>query len=151
MERAVKRNYITGNPFKGNRKALWDTEPEPVPTILEPAESDKLLDACQDDRWRAICVVGYCASLRRGGMVALEWQDVDFESRLLHVWNEDDHTTKSRKNRDVPMTSDVVRALGALRAGKFPGGYVFQNVAGRQMLNIFWCLFWPDCQAGRVG
>ncbi len=141
FERAVKRGYLKVNPFKGNRRALWLKEPEPVPTILEPEDFQALLNACQDDRWKAICTIGYYTGLRRGEIVALEWQDIDFESGILHVHNKEDHTTKSGKNRSVPMTSQVITALQALRVDMFQSKYVFKNTAGRPMFNNFFSCF----------
>ena len=137
LERAVMRNYLTVNPFQGKRKALWTKEPEKAVNFMPKEEFEALLGACQDDRWRAICIVAYHAGLRRGELVFLAWQDVDFGSRELYVRNKDDHSTKSRKNRTVPMNSNVVKSLGTLRSGKFPGGDVFRNVEGRKMLNNF--------------
>lgn len=139
LERAVMRNYIRTNPFKGKRKALMVKESEPVPRILEPEDFAAMLGACRDDRWRAMCTVAYYGGLRRGEMLALDWKDVDFENQILHVRNTEDHVAKSRKNRDVPMTSDVVRALSALKSGRLPTGSVFRNAAGVRMTrNICW-------------
>lgn len=137
LERAVKRNYIAINPFKGNRKALWVPEPEPTPRILEREDFTALFEACRDDTWRAVCVMGYYTGLRCGEMVALEWDDIDFEAAEIQIRNKADHATKSRRNRTVPMSSHVMKALGALKAGKLPRGPVLRNEIGGRVLNNF--------------
>jgi len=137
LQRGVKRGYIKEDPFKGNRKALFLSEPEPTPKVLEPAEFTRLLDACSNARWRGICLIAYFAGLRQGEITGLEWDDVDFEQGLLHVRNKEAHLTKSRRNRSVPMSAEVVEALRALQFRQFQSSFVFTNeeLAGRKMLN----------------
>ena len=137
LERAVMHNYIAVNPFKGKAKALKAKEPEKVVNVMPEKEFIAALDACPNDTWRAIFTVAYHGGLRRGELVHLEWEDINFESRELHVLNKDEHPTKSRKPRTVPMNGDVMKALAALRGGMFPGGYVFRNLRGRAMYNNF--------------
>ncbi|MBN1764741.1 MAG: site-specific integrase [Sedimentisphaerales bacterium] len=111
----------------GKRKSLFVPEPEPVPKTLNHDEFKALLNACPDDRWKAICTLGYYAGLRQGEILALEWEDIDFEGRMLHIRNKKDHRTKSGKNRSVPMTIEVVAALKALQVHRFKDTRVFPN------------------------
>ena len=105
--------------------------------MLEPDEFAALLNACLDARWHGICTVGYYAGLRQGEILALEWQDVDIERRVLHVRNKSNYRTKSGKNRDVPMAREVLAALEGLQHRRFQYRYVFtnDNLAGRKMVN----------------
>ena len=127
LERGVKRNYIVENPFKGNRKALFVREPEANHNLLEPDDFAALLEACPDDRWTGICTVGYFAGLRIGEILALEWSEIDFENKMLHVRNTESHLTKSRKNRNVPMSDEVFEALKAIEQHRFRSRYVFTS------------------------
>jgi|GEM_PF-1146353 len=133
LERGVQRGYLTANPFKGPgvRKSLFLREPEPVPTVLEPAEFAAVLGNCQDDVWRAVCTVGYYTGLRLGEILRLEWGDVDFPGCILHVRNKPGASTKSGKNRDVPMTAEVVEVLNALSPAMFSSRLVFPSLQGR--------------------
>ena len=99
---------------------------------VEADEFQQILDACPDARWRGMSLVGYYGGLRRGEIVALQWQDVDFDGEILHVRNKSDHTTKSSKIRQVPMDTRIIKALEALRPGMFRGEYVFRNANGGQ-------------------
>ena len=47
--------------------------------------------------------------MRRGEILSLKWDDIDFEHRIIHLLN-----TKSRKKREVPMNQGVFRALNAV-------------------------------------
>ena len=129
--------YIKQNPFTGNRKALWIPEPERKPNIVEPQDFRRLLAGCRDDRWKAICTIAYCGGLRRGEIVALKWDEVDFDNKILQVINTEEHSTKSRRIRTVPMTIQVISALRLLQRGVFSSKHVFTNTAGRPMFNNF--------------
>ena len=125
LERAVKRNYLKVNPFTGNRRALWLKEPEPTPRIVPFEAFQRLLGACTDDKWCAVLTIAYYGGLRRGEILALEWSDIDFDSGLIRVCNKADHKTKSRKFRQVPMSSQVIEALRRLEPGRFKNRRVF--------------------------
>lgn len=68
--------------------------------------------------------IAHYTGLRRGEILSLEWADVDFEGNLLRVCNKDDHLTKSRKNRRVPMAPQVIEALKKLEPGRFKDRYI---------------------------
>ena len=82
-------------------------EPEPVIVVVEPEQYSKALDACRDARWEAMVKIGYFSGLRLGEILALEWNDLDFNKKMIHVRNKSGHKTKSRKNRSIPMFGDI--------------------------------------------
>lgn len=135
LERAKKQRYIHKNPFSGNRKDLIAREPEPTPNLMEAPEFQKLLGACTSDRWSAICCLGYYGGLRRGEILALEWDDVDFDEGMLRICNTKDHVTKSRKIRYVPMSAELAEALKKLLPERFKNKLVFTNYLGRKVRN----------------
>ena len=137
LERAVKRRYIHSNVFKGNRKALYVPEPENEISTLTQKEFEKIIAICPDDRWKGIISVGYYAGLRQNEITALEWGDIDFDNRLLHIKNSEHHTTKSRKVRLVPMAMEVVTALKKLEHNRFKSKFVFtsKRLKGEKMTN----------------
>jgi len=55
--------------------------------------------------------------MRTGELLRLEWRDVDFDRRVIRLWN-----TKNDKPRSVPMTR---RAAAALSRQLMDGPYVF--------------------------
>jgi len=61
--------------------------------------------------WRAMYAVGVFAGLRPGEIRSLQWDDVDFGSRLIHVRRGDDGPVKDGASRMVPLSpalSDVL-------------------------------------------
>jgi len=52
--------------------------------------------------WRAMFAVGTFAGLRTGEVIALEWGDVDFDARTIHVRRSVDGPLKDDESRIVP-------------------------------------------------
>lgn len=71
-----------------------------------PQEIDRLLAACPSDAWRLVVLLGADAGLRRGEMVDLKWQDVDFPNNQLYI-----APNKTDRYRYVPMTEALRNAL----------------------------------------
>lgn len=70
----------------------------------------------------AVCL-GVCAGMRRGEVVALQWDDVDLKQRCLHIRHSANmilgklitKSPKSGKERTVPISDKLYRALKAAR------------------------------------
>jgi len=135
LQAAVERGYLLRNPFAGRWGKLKVMESEPVPTVLSAEHFEKLLGACEEDRWRAFCMLGYYAGLRMGEITSLQWEDVDMGNDVLHVRNKIDHRTKSGKNRTVPIAAPLLAVLTRLRLGRLASDYVIRNANGDPMTN----------------
>lgn len=82
-------------------------------------ETDQLLAAVKDPSELALLVFAFDTGARSGEQIAIQWGDLDFRNRLVvfrrassrgHVGH-----TKSRRERRVPMTERLARALLAVR------------------------------------
>jgi integrase len=86
-----------------------------------PAVSDieRALRAAEDQQDAAIYLTAALSGLRRGELLALRWNDVDFEQSSIRVFEGYSANTtgkpKSRKSRTVPMVQKVADALHELR------------------------------------
>jgi integrase len=45
-------------------------------------------------------------------LTTLDWSQIDLNKRLIHIQNTDTFTTKTKKNRVIPISDMVVEALG---------------------------------------
>lgn len=86
-------------------------EPEKEIRALSREEFRKLVDVCTDVRLKAFVLLAGTMGLRRGEVLNMRWQDVDFLNDTVHVVNHDGWTTKSKRNRSLPMTPSVRDAL----------------------------------------
>jgi integrase len=86
-----------------------------------PAASDteRALRAAEDRQDAAIYLTAALSGLRRGELLALRWEDVDFEQSSIRVFEGYSANTagkpKSRKSRTVPMVQEVADTLSALK------------------------------------
>ena len=71
-----------------------------------PEEIDKILAACPNEKWRIIVLLGADAGLRRGEIMQLKWEDVDFQNNQLYI-----APNKTIYHRFVPMTKALRKAL----------------------------------------
>jgi integrase len=102
--------------------------------IAAPAEVGPLLDALQPSD-RAIYATALYAGLRAGELQALQWDDIDLQTNLIHIRQGWDAragfiTPKSRAgNRRVPITATLRRELlnHRLHQGNGGTGFVFPS------------------------
>ena len=65
----------------------------------------------EDDWFKDIVVFAVLTGMRRGEIINLRWEDVDFERRLIQVCNSEEFKTKTGKTRTVPMNENVYQLL----------------------------------------
>jgi integrase len=129
---AQEHGWATSNPVKGVAlPAVPDSEEI---RYLEPVEVEAVAREAVSGPYehidRALYIVAAMTGLRLGELVALRWQDVDWQAGRIRVRRTYDSrsgygTPKSRRSsRSVPMADDVAAALDALsRAQKRTGDH----------------------------
>lgn len=107
----AKRNrWIVENPFHCGDPLIRPGDERPRERILTREEEARLLDACVDHRayLRPIIICAVDTGMRRGEILKLRWQDVDFRSRLICVQA---LNTKTMRERRVYMTERLAQEL----------------------------------------
>jgi len=102
-------------------------EPEGRLRFLSEEEATRLLSACGESRnpyLPAIVTVALHTGLRKGEILGLTWDRVDFSRGVVRVIK-----TKSSRSREIPMDQDVYDALVALK-GRQDLGLVFARGDG---------------------
>jgi hypothetical protein len=79
----VKTNVAGGN-FHFPAPEIYPEEHNGV-WLTSFDEIDAFLDSVQDERLHMVALLGLCLGLRKGEIFGLDWSDVDFEKRLVHV------------------------------------------------------------------
>ena len=105
-------------------KIRLEKEPQGRIRWLEPDEESRLLAACGKSQNRsllAMVTVALETGLRKGELLGLTWDRVDFSRGILRL-----EVTKNGKRREVPMRQAVYAALSSL-----PGLGEGPRVAGR--------------------
>ena len=108
--------------------------PERVPMFLETHEAECLLELYPlKDIWRRLFATALFTGLRKGELLGLKKTDVYRERRLLRVARSYDHeTTKSRKERLIPLADGLLPYLDAAIDAS-PSEYVFPGPDGEMM------------------
>jgi integrase len=129
---AQEDGLITDNPVR-NVKRLEELTPEVDPFTFEEVQT--ILDLAQGQE-RALFTVLMLSGMRPGEVLALKWDEIDFERNELRVrktlsrYGLGTPKTKGSK-REILMLAPVRAALGEQRARTMlKGGFVFVNEQG---------------------
>jgi len=141
---AIDWGYTTVNPVK--RIKFYSEKDSLKERILTQEEEDRLLQAASE-RLRAILVVALHTGMRRREILDLNWEQIDFEDRLIKI-----HKAKSGKPRKVDINSILFDELLKLKAEKRNNPYVFCNTDTSKPLVTVRRSFENACRrAGIVG
>jgi len=107
---AVDQGWIESNPCQRIRRLKV---PETPVEWLSREQLDAVLAAARkiDTATYLQIAIGALAGLRISEVRALEWRDIDFRRGLLHVRNKGRYTTKSKRNRAVPVCQKLAAIL----------------------------------------
>ncbi len=107
---AVEREYILKNPADGfHRKKV----PQSLPRFLTDEEYMMLENLSVDAGIFPIVATARYTGLRLAELLHLEWQDFDFERKLVRVLNKPQfgHTVKNYQVRVVPISEELKEKL----------------------------------------
>lgn len=120
--------YIQSNPF---RRISKPRPPDVIPVYFSKEAFKKFLSRIADVDHRELYLCAVSTGLRLGELTALEWSDVDFARSVILVQNKEAFSTKTRRNRTVPM-APAVHDLMVARKRRIRSGLVFP-MEGRRM------------------
>jgi len=84
------------------------------PYVLSQEEYHELRESCRkNELLRLFTTLAWETGARLGELLQLEWEDVDFEHKLVTFANDParERTTKGRRSRTVPLSDEAVRTL----------------------------------------
>ena len=161
MRVAIESDLITKNPFSSVKVPFVEATPRRALT----EEGIALVT----DNWRGArfghgAMIMLYAGLRRGEVLALDWSDIDFEKRLIHVTKAVEvlsnqaavKTPKTKAGyRDVPMPTLLYDVLYSVKKNS---GLVCPDTHGRLMSGVAYCNAWRtflnymnECAGGENG
>ena len=129
--KAVQWDCLTENPFK---KVSKPKVREVQPAYFTADDFRLFLSVIADKDFRELCIAGLLTGLRLGELLALKWGDVDFNSKVIQVRNSETFTTKTKKNRTVPINEELYRLLRDRKDNvKFECENVFYSEEGKRL------------------
>jgi len=95
----------------------------PEKETLTPQESQMLLDRVTNPRARTFLLTALHTGMRRGEIVGLQWDDIDFEAKMIHIQHNavmsetsttiNDFLKTKAGCRDVPISEELGKWLAA--------------------------------------
>ncbi len=104
FSKAVVWEYITDNPFK---KIKAPKQVESFPIFITKVELRTIVDNTEHEFIKDIIITGFYTGMRLSELTNMNWSWVDFNQNLLTVKNSNNFTTKSRKERIIPIHQRV--------------------------------------------
>ena len=132
--KAINLGLMKENPAKRVR-----LEKEiPRMRFLTREEVHRLVEA-SENKWapylRPIIIMAVNTGMRRGEILSLRWEDVDFDRRVISI-----KRTKNDQPREIPMTDWLFEALCDWRKKsqkRLDNGFVFSNNNGHPLTKFY--------------
>lgn len=124
LNKAIEWGYLTNSPMRGIKLLK---EPPGRVRYLEADEVIRLLTACSDNL-RSIVLCALHTGMRKGEILNLKWEDIDFHNRSITVVK-----SKNNRRRAMPMSGILCRTLRKLHK---KGEYVFTNRDGTRFADV---------------
>ncbi len=116
----VREGYLSESPARYIKKHKIQ---EKQIRFLSPPEIQKLEEAAKGSRIELMLLTALDTGARINELINLKWADIDFKKKIINIQsNERGYTTKSKKNRHVPITKLLYLRL---KAEKKINDYVF--------------------------
>ncbi len=126
FNKAIQWGKAEHNPVKGVKML---PENNMRVRYLEKEEIARLLSNCSG-YIKAIIIVALNTGMRKGEILGLKWQNIDFRRELIYLLD-----TKNKENREVPMNEMTKEALfKTKRRGNSP--YVFGSENGKRFRDV---------------
>lgn len=123
LEKAVATDLITKNVAKQITTEITREEKKPR-RVLTVKETEIFLAEAESSLYYNLFIVALETGMRIGEITGLQWKDIDFKKKLVHVRHSmtyfskegkyvfELHPTKTNKGlRDIPLTSKAIAAL----------------------------------------
>ena len=108
FQRAVVWKKIDQNPFRSVKKPK---PPEKLPAYFSKEQLGLLLKSIEDPDFRELVLFAVMTGMRMSEILNLQWEEVDLERKIILVKNTSTFTTKSKRNRSVPMSDSLAVIL----------------------------------------
>ncbi len=105
---ALKQNIITVNPLE---KVKQIKQPKTTPAFFSFSDLEKLLSLVRNQRLKEIFFFAFLTGMRISEIINLRWVNVDFENNQIRISNSADFTTKTGKERSIPIHAKIRELL----------------------------------------
>lgn len=108
FSKAVLWNYIHENPFK---KIKAPKTLKAFPVFITKTDFELILEKTQEDFLKNLFQTAFYTGMRLGELVNMKWSWIDFQSNQIIVKCNSTFSTKSRKERIIPINQKLLNIL----------------------------------------
>ena len=108
FQRAVVWKKIDNNPFRSVKKPK---PAEKLPAYFSKEQLGILLKSIEDPDFRDLVLFAVMTGMRMSEILNVQWEQVDLDRKIILVKNTSNFTTKSKRNRNVPMNDGLALIL----------------------------------------
>ncbi len=128
---AEKRKFLQDNTASQVRRL--QRKPRKPPRYFTDREIEKILS--YDTPYRDAFIILLYTGMRKSALLFSEREDWDFKNKTIHIKNKEGFTTKSGKNRIIPMHSRLEK-MEWIKKKK--SGYIFSYSSGKPIGKSKW-------------
>jgi site-specific recombinase XerD len=123
---AIKLFYTNtvGQPLKFKHIPYAKKE-KSFPIILSQEETQRLFDACKNNKHKTIMFVAYSTGVRVAELLAIKLSDIDRANGVIHIMH-----GKGAKQRQVTMKPELLKIIEIYYREYKPKLYLFEGQAG---------------------
>lgn len=108
FNKALEWNYIIENPFA---KIKPPRMIEKFPIFIEEDLLLEINNGVKEQFLRDFYITGFHTGMRAGEICNLRWSAIDLEQRIITVQNTESFTTKSKRERIIPINDTLMEVL----------------------------------------
>jgi integrase len=108
LTKAVTWDYLTTNPLK---QIKAPKVVKSIPVFISEAELIEILNHTQNPLMKNIFTFAFYTGMRIGEILNMQWDWIDFKQNVIITKNSNGYTTKSKKERIIPIHSKVKKVL----------------------------------------
>lgn len=126
---AIRDNYLSKNPVTEVEKMKWKRK---QPRFLTKEEIKMILNNCSK-RLYPIFLTFLYTGMRKDELRNLEWNDIDFENRLIRIQVKDFWEPKNGISRNIPMNDGL---FDILKKPDRKSNWLFSTASGNQVRHL---------------
>jgi len=126
FNKGVTWKYIETNPFKSVKPPKLVKR---YPKTITKKDLDSIIEQVENKVLKELYLIAYYTGMRQSELANLKWDSIDLMQNVITVKNTDEFRTKSKKDRQIPISSIIIPSLKLMRKRK-KTEYVFPNIQG---------------------
>lgn len=137
FNKAIDWNYTSENPFL---KVKLPKRPLSNPVFLTLDDLQRIINHTKNPIYKKIFLFAFFTGMRRNEIINLKWNSIDFNSKIIQIKNTETFTTKSKKERIIPMNKivfDLLKELYPQIIDINQSDYVFHKYKGVKLDELY--------------